>query len=68
VLFADEPTGNLDSNTAQEIIALLFSLQQRYQSTLVLVTHDDALAQRCQQHYRLVNGKLQIDEHSGEAQ
>jgi putative ABC transport system ATP-binding protein len=66
VLFADEPTGNLDSNTAQEIINLLFSLQQRYQSTLVLVTHDEALAQRCQQHYRLVNGRLQTGERAGE--
>lgn len=59
VLFADEPTGNLDSQTAQEIITLLFSLQQRYQTTLVLVTHDDALAERCHQHYHLVAGHLQ---------
>jgi len=62
VLFADEPTGNLDSHTAKEIMTLLFSLQQRYQTTLVLVTHDDDLAQRCQQHYRLVDGCLQTRE------
>ena len=58
VLFADEPTGNLDSNTGKEIIALLFSLQQQYNTTLVLVTHDDDLANRCELHYRIADGRL----------
>jgi putative ABC transport system ATP-binding protein len=58
ILFADEPTGNLDSATGQEIIDLLFTLQEQAHTTLVLVTHDDTLAARCQKHYRLVNGVL----------
>jgi putative ABC transport system ATP-binding protein len=57
-LFADEPTGNLDSHTGEEIIDLLFSMQQQNNTTLVLVTHDDALAEKCQTHYRLENGLL----------
>lgn len=60
VLFADEPTGNLDSNTGQEIISLLFSMQQQYDTTLVLVTHDDHLAERCDLHYRMQNGSLSL--------
>lgn len=58
ILFADEPTGNLDSKTGEEIIQLLFSLQKQYDTTLVLVTHDDELANSCQQHYRIADGKL----------
>lgn len=58
VLFADEPTGNLDSHTGQEIIHLLFSLQQQYDTTLVLVTHDSALAERCDLHFQMLNGTL----------
>lgn len=58
ILFADEPTGNLDHATGQEIIDLLFALQAQAHTTLVLVTHDDTLAARCQKHYRLVNGVL----------
>lgn len=58
ILFADEPTGNLDQATGQEIIELLFALQAQYQTTLVLVTHDNDLAARCQQHYHLVEGQL----------
>ena len=60
ILFADEPTGNLDSHTGDEIIDLLFSMQQQSNTTLVLVTHDDALAKRCQTHYRLENGLLAV--------
>lgn len=58
ILFADEPTGNLDSNTGNEIIELLFSMQQQNNTTLVLVTHDDALADRCQTHYRIDAGQI----------
>ncbi len=58
ILFADEPTGNLDRKTGEEIIALLFKMQQLNNTTLVLVTHDDSLAKRCQAHYRLVDGKI----------
>ena len=58
VLFADEPTGNLDRNTGEEIIGLLFKMQQQNNTTLVMVTHDDGLAERCQTHYKLVDGKI----------
>lgn len=58
VLFADEPTGNLDQKTGKDIIDLLFSLQKQYATTLVMVTHDDQLAAQCEQHYSLQNGRL----------
>jgi len=61
VLFADEPTGNLDRNTGEEIISLLFTMQQQSNTTLVMVTHDDNLAARCGKHYRLQDGKLNLD-------
>jgi len=59
VLFADEPTGNLDQATGRQISDLLFSLNQQYRTTLVLVTHDMALARRCRHAYRLDGGRLQ---------
>lgn len=59
VLFADEPTGNLDKKTARSIIDLLFDLNREHHSTLVMVTHDEALANRCQFQWPLVDGKLQ---------
>lgn len=58
ILFADEPTGNLDRATGHEISDLLFALQEKFHTTLVLVTHDDTLAARCQKHYRLEEGAL----------
>ncbi len=61
ILFADEPTGNLDRATGQEVAALLFRLQHDYQTTLVLVTHDEALAAQCQSWYRLLDGRLQVE-------
>ena len=53
ILFADEPTGNLDSKTGATIIELLFELNQENQTTLILVTHDHALAARCQRTLQL---------------
>ncbi|MDM1708582.1 ABC transporter ATP-binding protein [Thiopseudomonas alkaliphila] len=57
ILFADEPTGNLDSKTGQHISDLIFALNQEQGTTLVLVTHDQHLAQRCQQQLRLEAGQ-----------
>ena len=58
LLFADEPTGNLDTATGQAIIDLLFELNQQLGTTLVLVTHDEQLAARCGRTLRLVAGRL----------
>lgn len=58
LLFADELTGNLDKETGQQIIELLFELNQQYQTTLVLVTHDDSLAQHCQRKIILEGGRI----------
>jgi len=58
ILFADEPTGNLDSKTGEHIIELLFELNKEKQTTLVLVTHDNALAARCQRLIKLEAGKM----------
>ena len=59
LLFADEPTGNLDEHTGEQIIEQLFSLNQEQHTTLVLITHDSALAKRCQRALRLHNGVLE---------
>jgi putative ABC transport system ATP-binding protein len=58
ILFADEPTGNLDTITGERIIDLLFELNREEGTTLVLVTHDQALADRCQRRLRLDGGAL----------
>jgi putative ABC transport system ATP-binding protein len=58
LLFADEPTGNLDTRTGQAIIELLFELNAAAGTTLVLVTHDEHLAQRCHRLLRLDGGRL----------
>jgi len=62
LLFADEPTGNLDTRTGQAIIELLFELNAAAGTTLVLVTHDEHLAQRCHRMLRLDGGRLVADE------
>lgn len=62
ILFADEPTGNLDAVTGQKIIELLFELNGEAGTTLVLVTHDPALAARCQRVLKLQNGQLHEEE------
>ncbi|EOL8947080.1 putative ABC transporter ATP-binding protein YbbA [Cronobacter dublinensis] len=61
VLFADEPTGNLDRQTGDRIADLLFSLNRDSGTTLILVTHDPALAARCDRTLRLRDGKLWED-------
>ena len=58
ILFADEPTGSLDQATGQQISDLLFALNANSDTTLVLVTHDLRLAQRCERIYRLDGGRL----------
>nr|WP_319527690.1 ABC transporter ATP-binding protein [Pseudomonas laurentiana] len=58
VLFADEPTGNLDSHTGERISDLLFELNQERGTTLVLVTHDERLAKRCRRLIHLEAGRL----------
>jgi putative ABC transport system ATP-binding protein len=58
LLFADEPTGNLDTRTGQAIVDLLFGLNADAGTTLVLVTHDDHLAERCDRILRLDAGRL----------
>lgn len=62
VLFADEPTGNLDSNTGNNIIELMFTLNRNSSTTLVLVTHDKSLAARCDRVLGLDAGLLVTDE------
>ena len=57
ILFADEPTGNLDSKTGAHIIDLLFDLNQEQHTTLILVTHDASLAARCLHTIHLEGGK-----------
>ncbi|EGT3623186.1 MULTISPECIES: putative ABC transporter ATP-binding protein YbbA [Morganella] len=59
ILFADEPTGNLDRRTGDKIADLLFSLNRDYGTTLILVTHDLTLAARCQRRLKLSDGKLE---------
>jgi putative ABC transport system ATP-binding protein len=59
ILVADEPTGNLDEETGQEIISLLFALKRERGTTLMLVTHDLGLAQRCDQIIRLRAGRIE---------
>jgi putative ABC transport system ATP-binding protein len=58
ILFADEPTGNLDQKTGEKIIELLFKLREQNETTLILVTHDNVLAQQCNKHYKLVQGQI----------
>lgn len=58
LLFADEPTGNLDGDTAEKIIELLFSLNASAGTTLILVTHDQRLAARCGRRFSMESGRL----------
>lgn len=58
LILADEPTGNLDRDTGLMVMDLLFSLQQKKGTSLVLITHDTNLAQRCQRSIRIADGRL----------
>ncbi|NDW45113.1 ABC transporter ATP-binding protein [Ruegeria sp. PrR005] len=61
ILLADEPTGNLDETNSTAIIEMLFGLRDRHGSTLVLVTHSDALARRCDRIVRIRDGRIVAD-------
>jgi putative ABC transport system ATP-binding protein len=58
VLFADEPTGNLDSATGERIGELLFELNSQSRTTVVLITHDRSLASKCERTLRMEAGRL----------
>jgi putative ABC transport system ATP-binding protein len=58
LLLGDEPTGNLDQETGEKVLSLLFDLHKESKSTLVLVTHDERVAQRCQRRVRMDGGRL----------
>lgn len=58
LLLGDEPTGNLDRETGEKVLTLLFELHQQAKSTLVLVTHDERVASRCQHRVRMDGGRI----------
>jgi putative ABC transport system ATP-binding protein len=58
ILFADEPTGNLDSGNSQKVEDLLFALNKNSDTTLILVTHDSQLASKCSRQLRMTAGEL----------
>ncbi|MBT42449.1 MAG: ABC transporter ATP-binding protein [Idiomarina sp.] len=58
ILFADEPTGNLDTHTGDKVEQLLFDLNKDYGTTLIMVTHDNQLAEKCQRVLRMEAGEL----------
>jgi putative ABC transport system ATP-binding protein len=62
ILFADEPTGNLDAETSEKVVNLIFDLNREAGTTLVLVTHDLKLAAKTQRILRIKGGKLVSDE------
>jgi putative ABC transport system ATP-binding protein len=61
ILFADEPTGNLDDDTSAEIIDLLFARQAAAGATLIIITHDQSLAERCQRTIQMRDGRIVAD-------
>lgn len=61
VLFVDEPTGNLDQDTGQKVVELLFELNKTQATTLLMVTHDETLAARCDRRFVIRNGMLSED-------
>ncbi len=65
ILFADEPTGNLDHATGERVIDLMFSLNREHATTLLLVTHDEAVAAHCHHRLHLAAGRLRDDSGPG---
>ena len=61
ILLADEPTGNLDRATGKRIIDLLYELNKEHGTTLVLVTHDESLAEKCDRQLELIDGQLGVE-------
>ena len=68
LLLADEPTGNLDEETGEKVIGLLFELSEKKNATLLLITHDPVLAARCDRTIRIRNGSVEADERREEVQ
>lgn len=62
LMLADEPTGNLDTETGAHIIDLLFELNREHGTTLLLVTHDESLAERCSRRVKLAAGRLMVED------
>jgi putative ABC transport system ATP-binding protein len=62
LLLADEPTGNLDHDTGERIIELLFRMREQVGATLLLITHDSALARRCDRTLRMADGRIVSDD------
>jgi putative ABC transport system ATP-binding protein len=60
LLLADEPTGNLDAATGQMVMDLLFTLRETHGTTLLLITHDPALAARCSRQIRIADGRVSL--------
>lgn len=66
VIFADEPTGNLDSATGAKIEEILFKLNREKNITLIIVTHDEELAEKCDRQIRIADGRIASDEDTAE--
>ena len=66
LLLADEPTGNLDQDTGQEIVELLFRVQREHGMTLLLITHEPALAARCERRLEMADGRLSEPARAGQ--
>lgn len=64
LLLADEPSGSLDEETGEQVMKLIFTLVEKRGTSLILVTHDEALAKRCEKIHRLQNGALEIQSNS----
>lgn len=61
IVFADEPTGNLDNHTGSQVLDIFFKLQEEVKTSLIVVTHDHAVAAMAQTHYRLYNGVISVE-------
>jgi putative ABC transport system ATP-binding protein len=66
LLLADEPTGNLDGETGRMVIDCLFEHQARYGTALLLITHDPAIAERCEREVRLMDGRIMADQRTAQ--